>query len=150
MAFKIPPSQVKVQQPLISKPLPVIQSILNITFVGDMTGESMQVEDVNCQTTFLEIALKVVRFLRVKNAKFSFVAENGNAINFELNKQGLIQKDGEQRVELLTGFYNSGLSCKFDYCVKDGQILIYVEKCKDPFVIVPYNPNETVLELKKK
>ncbi|KAA6360258.1 MAG: putative ring and ubiquitin domain containing protein containing protein, partial [Streblomastix strix] len=40
--------------------------------------------------------------------------------------------------------------CKFDYCVKDGQILIYVEKCKDPFVIVPYNPNETVLELKKK
>lgn len=71
----------------------------------------MNIDNVNSQTTFADVAYQVMNFIQAGYAVLSFVPESGNLIELEVNQKEIISGKGSERVELLTGFYSTGLSC---------------------------------------
>ncbi|KAA6370325.1 MAG: hypothetical protein EZS28_034148, partial [Streblomastix strix] len=137
-------------QPQIPKQRITFKAVLNIAFVGDRTGQSMQMENINQKMTYVDVANYILQQLDAEFIKMSFVAENGNAIQLYMNRQGIKEGNGQERVELLTGFFSTQLSCKVNKCIPRGQILVYLDEDMTKYVGIPFQVEDKIVELKRK
>lgn len=55
----------------------------------------MHIDNVNQQTTFADVALRVLKFIGARLAKLSFLAEDEKTIELKVSQNGVVSKDGK-------------------------------------------------------
>ncbi|KAA6400888.1 MAG: putative Ubiquitin family protein [Streblomastix strix] len=124
--------------------------MLSIVFVGDHTGQEMQRQVVDSQTTLLGVAQQIQSYIGAGMAKLSIISEYCNIIELTTNQEEVMGYNSEKHVELLTGFFSTGLSCCVQASISKGSILVWLDSSQDKYIEVQFNNNDSVLDLKQK